>query len=77
MQSNAMVINKVIRTKDQGHTCLQPKSSCSEPSSSYSPKLSNHVHSTRINHRAQAYKANKQAQLRTMHQSNQSFKERT
>jgi hypothetical protein len=22
MQSNAIVINKVIRTKDQGHTCL-------------------------------------------------------
>jgi hypothetical protein len=22
MQSNAKVINKVIRTKDQGHTCL-------------------------------------------------------
>jgi hypothetical protein len=22
MQSNATVINKVIRTKDQGHTCL-------------------------------------------------------
>jgi hypothetical protein len=22
MQSNAIVINKVIRTKDQGHTCI-------------------------------------------------------
>jgi hypothetical protein len=78
MQSNAIVINKVIRTKDQGHTCLQPQSSWSDclhlhalPSS----RTTNNIHSNRINHRPQTYtKQTNKHILRTKHKSKENFK---
>jgi hypothetical protein len=63
MQSNAIVI-KLLGQKIKDTLAFNQSSDVAQnSSSSYSSKLSNHVHSMHINHRAQAYtkQANKQA----------------
>jgi hypothetical protein len=61
MQSNAIVITKIIGTKIKGTLAFNQSSCCSEWLHLHSSNFSDNVHSTRINHQAQAYKANKQA----------------
>jgi hypothetical protein len=79
MHSNAKWLIKLLGQKHKDTLAFNQSSDVAQSSSSScSPKLSNNVPSTRINHRAQAYKANAQVQLRTIHQSKeQLLKERT
>jgi hypothetical protein len=68
MQEYAIVINKVIGTKDQGHTCLYPESSCSDCLQPLAlQSFSDNVPFTQINHRAQGYtkQTNKQTKNNT------------
>jgi hypothetical protein len=78
MQGNTIVINKIIGTKDQGHTCLQPKNSCLDCLHLHAlQSFTNHIHSTRINHR---HKHTKQTNKHTKNKvpiKREALKERT